>query len=187
MELLIPIVIVVLLIAGFVTFLVMNSMKKSGPVAEGEQEGAPGIGADETPLGDTTEHAGRQSDEGTTVGDQDADESGGTGRPVHSGTAGTSAAGQSAPDPDAAAHVMRPGEGEGKERLEFDGQRPSEAERSAAEPQPAGGGAPASASPGAMRAEPESDSPRAERSEPEGERPSGDERPASERLADRGV
>ena len=46
-----------LLIAGFVTFMVLNATKKSGPAADTREEGAPGIGADETPLGDTTEHA----------------------------------------------------------------------------------------------------------------------------------
>jgi hypothetical protein len=36
---------------------------------------------DETPLGDTSEHAGEQTEEGTTVGGQDADVHGGTGAP----------------------------------------------------------------------------------------------------------
>jgi len=97
MEYVIPIVVVVLLVAGFVTFMVLNATKKSGPVADGEGEGAPGIGPDETPLGDTAEHAGRQSSEGTTVAGQDG------------GEHGTDADG---------AHHARPGEGEGETRFE---------------------------------------------------------------------
>ena len=54
MEYVIPVVLVVLLVGGFVTFLVVNATKKGGPVADA---GAPGIGPDETPLGDTTEYA----------------------------------------------------------------------------------------------------------------------------------
>jgi len=125
MEYVIPIVIVILLVAGFVTFMVFNATKKSGPVADTADEGPPGIGADETPLGDTTQHAGEQTAEGTTVGGQDADEAGGTGRPMHSGAAGTTGAGERATDPDAAAHRARPGEGEGERELEFEPERPA--------------------------------------------------------------
>ena len=94
MEYLIPIVLVVLVVGGFVTFLVLNATKKRGPAAHGE--GPPGIGADRTPLGDTSEHADTEPEAGK--------------RP--------------AADPDAAAHVGRRGEGEGAERLEFEGRRP---------------------------------------------------------------
>ena len=125
MEYVIPIVIVVLLVAGFVMFMVLNATKKSGPAADTGDEGAPGIGADDTPLGDTTQHAGEQTSEGTTVGGQDADEAGGTGRPVQSGAAGTTGAGESLTDPDAAAHRARPGEGEGERGLEFEPERPA--------------------------------------------------------------
>jgi hypothetical protein len=59
-------IIVLLIVAGFVTFLVMNSMRKGSTVAPG---GSPGIGRDETPLGDTTEHAGRQTPSGTVAED----------------------------------------------------------------------------------------------------------------------
>jgi hypothetical protein len=102
MEYVIPVVLVVLLVGGFVTFLVLNATKKSGPAATTD-EGAPGIGADDAPLGDTTEHAGEQS-AGSTTSDP---ESGAADR-----------------DPDEAAHVARPGEGEGAERLEFEGEPP---------------------------------------------------------------
>jgi hypothetical protein len=60
-------ILVLLLVAGFITFLVMNSMRKSGPAAR--DTGGPGIGEDPTPLGDTTEHAGQQTDRGTTAED----------------------------------------------------------------------------------------------------------------------
>jgi hypothetical protein len=176
MEYLIPAVLVLILVGGFVTFLVLNATKKSGPVADREDEGAPGMGRDETPLGDTTEHAGEQSEQGTTVGGQDADASGGSGRPVHSGSAGSSATGEdpSAADPDAAAHLARPGEGEGHAQLDFEGHRP-----------PAGEAAPdATAAREAAPGEPAAgDRPGAEAA-PEAEET---ERPASERLADRGV
>src|SRR3954451_14094310 len=61
-------IIVLLLVAVFITFLVMNSMRKGGPAARGDA-GAPGIGEDPTPLGDTTEHAGQQTEGGTTAED----------------------------------------------------------------------------------------------------------------------
>jgi hypothetical protein len=105
MEYVIPAVIVVLLIAGFVTFMVLNATRKSGAVAERGDEG-PGIGQDDTPLGDTGEHAGEQNDRGTTERTPEG-------------------ARFARGDPDAAAPRGRPGEGEGRERLEFDGERPA--------------------------------------------------------------
>jgi hypothetical protein len=123
MAYLIPIVIVVLAIAGFVIFMVFRAVDKGAPA--GTDGGAPGIGSDDqTPLGDTSEHAGEQTEAGTTVGGQDADEHGGTGRPVHSGAAETTGAGHDPSDPDAAAHTARPGEGEGSEALNFPGEHP---------------------------------------------------------------
>ncbi len=121
-------VVVVLIVAGFVAFMVTNATKKSGPAADRRDEGPPGIGTDETPLGDTSQHAGRQTDEGTTVGQQDAEHSGGTGEPIEPGPGGRGAAHERVDDPDAAAHRARPGEAEGGERLRFEPQRP-DAER----------------------------------------------------------
>lgn len=67
-------IVVLLIVAGFVTFVVLNSMRKgagqSGADASAGQSGQggpPGIGQDATPLGDTTEHAGEQSQHGTTT------------------------------------------------------------------------------------------------------------------------
>jgi hypothetical protein len=97
MEYVIPIVLVMLLIGGFVTFLVLNATKKSKPAeAEGSEDKAPTnmAAADEdSPLGDTSEHAGEQSEQGHTVRDP---EGGGEGRS----------------EGDA---PVRPGEGEGGE------------------------------------------------------------------------
>ena len=62
-------VVVVLIVAGFVIFMVLNATRKSSPAAETPREGAPGIGADDTPLGDTTQHAGEQTAEGETADD----------------------------------------------------------------------------------------------------------------------
>jgi hypothetical protein len=99
MEYVIPIVLVLLLVAGFVTFLVLNATNKSGPVADRGDEGAPGVGRDPTPLGDTTEHAGEQTEHGTTRRDPEE------GAPR-------------ATEPGRSAHVAHPGEGEGEERFE---------------------------------------------------------------------
>jgi hypothetical protein len=122
-------VVVMLVVTGFVVFMVTNATKKSGPVADRPDEGPPGIGTDETPLGDTSQHAGHQTEEGTTVGGQDAEESGGTGEPVEPGLAGNGAGGGRPPeDPEAAAHRARPGEAEGEQRIAFDPHR-SDSER----------------------------------------------------------
>ena len=79
-------VLVLLIITGFITFLVTNSMKKNDlsdagdPGADQNPLGI--IGSDEhSPLGDTTEHAGEQNEHGETIGQQDAERHGGTGAP----------------------------------------------------------------------------------------------------------
>ena len=77
-------ILLLLLVGGFVTFLVMQATKRSAhaTAADGD-DAAPGQGADESPLGDTTQHAGEQpGQDGYTAGGQDADEKGGTGGPV---------------------------------------------------------------------------------------------------------
>src|SRR3954447_14231250 len=60
-------ILVLLLVAGFVTFVVLNSMRKGS--ARADHDGPAGIGPDPTPLGDTTEHAGEQTEHGTTASD----------------------------------------------------------------------------------------------------------------------
>jgi hypothetical protein len=73
MEFLIVVVLVLLLVGGFVTFLALNAARKGSsnpdrsPRAREEGEGPPGIGPDETPLGDSAEHAGQQTPEGETA------------------------------------------------------------------------------------------------------------------------
>src|SRR3954447_1157505 len=79
-------VLVILIIAGLILFLVTNSMNKSN-VSDAGDPGADQnplsiVGSDDsTPAGDTSQHAGTQNAEGRTVGEQDADEHGGTGAP----------------------------------------------------------------------------------------------------------
>jgi hypothetical protein len=114
----IAIVLVVLIIGGFVTFLAMNAAGKSD-VADADDPGADSnplsiIGSDDTPVGDTNEHAGEQNREGETVGQQDADAHGGTGRAVSRGYAATGGIGESGKDdPDVARPVVG-GEAEGE-------------------------------------------------------------------------
>jgi hypothetical protein len=93
-------VLVVLAIAGFVTFMVLNATSKRGPAAK--EGGPPGIGPDdETPLGDTPEHADERSGEARVVGRHETD------------------------DPDEAAHRARPGEAEGDTQIRFSPERPA--------------------------------------------------------------
>jgi hypothetical protein len=77
--------IVLLLVAGFAVFLALNAKRRSDSAASSESGGPPGIGRDQTPLGDTAEHAGEQTAEGETVAGQDAERHGGTGRSVRTG------------------------------------------------------------------------------------------------------
>jgi hypothetical protein len=60
-------ILVLLLVAGFVTFIVLNSMRKG--TARSDHSGPAGIGPDPTPLGDTSEHAGDQTTGGATASD----------------------------------------------------------------------------------------------------------------------
>lgn len=103
MEYLIPIFLVLLLVTGFVTFMVLNATKKSKSAeAEGSEDKAPTNMAatdDSTPLGDTSEHAGEQSGEGHTVSDP---EGGGERSPGEGASArpGEGEGGQAVPEPD---------------------------------------------------------------------------------------
>jgi hypothetical protein len=60
-------ILVLLLVAGFITYLVLNATRKRSSAATSAS--APGIGQDATPLGDTTQHAGDQTEHGTTAAD----------------------------------------------------------------------------------------------------------------------
>jgi hypothetical protein len=75
-------ILVLILIGGFVIFLVMQATRRSSPATHDTSDDTPGIGSDETPLGDTTQHAGEQDESGRTVTSNDADRSGGTGAPT---------------------------------------------------------------------------------------------------------
>lgn len=95
----------------------MEDRESSAPIGDSDADDAPGWGTDETPLGDTAEHAGDVSEEGHLESDpEDPDDSGDE----------DDAARKRRPrvDPDTAAHTARPGEGEGRTRLEFDGEQP---------------------------------------------------------------
>lgn len=99
-------ILLLLIASAFVAYLVMNASTRSGKGADAtsadrDDAGAPGIGADESPLGDTTEHAGTASSAGgETVGEQDADRAGGTGGPVLSGDTDNPSGGPQPPSPD---------------------------------------------------------------------------------------
>lgn len=104
-------VLAILIIAAFITFLVMNSMKKNNLSDAGDpgadQNPLSILGSEsDTPLGDTREHSGVQNEHGETIGEQDADRSGGTGAPRFD-------RGSAPHDPDAARPVVG-GEAEGE-------------------------------------------------------------------------
>ncbi len=72
-------ILLVLIAAGFITFLTMQATKRSSPARE--EDGPPGIGTDdETPFGDTSEHAG-DHEGGETVGADDHSRAGSSGAP----------------------------------------------------------------------------------------------------------
>jgi hypothetical protein len=83
MEYLIPIMLVLLLVSGFVTFMVLNATKQSKPseAADSDESDPKTMAAtdDDSPLGDTTEHAGEQSQEGETVEGPEGEGEGGDG------------------------------------------------------------------------------------------------------------
>jgi hypothetical protein len=64
-------ILVLLLIGGFVTFLVMQATRRSSPATDDTGTDTPGIGTDRaTPFGDTSEHA---DDDSHRTATQDAD------------------------------------------------------------------------------------------------------------------
>jgi hypothetical protein len=107
-------VLVLLIVAGLVLFLVTNATRKSNVSDAGdpgaEQNSLSIIGSDdETPAGDTSQHAGEQTEHGTTVGGQDAGAHGGTGAPPGRFSGAT----READSPDVARPVVG-GEAEGE-------------------------------------------------------------------------
>jgi hypothetical protein len=82
MEYLIPIILVLLLVSGVVTFMVLNATKQSKPSeAQDSEDSDPKsmAASDASPLGDTTEHAGEQSEQGHTVKDPEEESAAGGG------------------------------------------------------------------------------------------------------------
>ena len=76
--------IVFLLVLGAgITLFVMAQTKESSPAtaqdASGDRQAAPFSGPDHTPVGDTAQHAGEQSEAGETVTSNDASAYGGSG------------------------------------------------------------------------------------------------------------
>ena len=72
-------ILLLVIAAAFITFLVLTATKRSSPART--ESGPPGIGTDdETPFGDTSEHAG-EHDRGVTVGADDHSRSGSGGAP----------------------------------------------------------------------------------------------------------
>ena len=116
----VAIVIVVLIVLAFATFLVINATRKrttADAADPGSDQNPLGIiGTEEgTPVGDTSEHAGVQDQEGRTVGEQDAAAHGGSGRAVGGGYAGTGEVGSGRErDPSEIARPVVGGEGEGE-------------------------------------------------------------------------
>lgn len=70
MEYLIPALLLLLIVGGAVTFFVLMVTRKRDPNAQ--DGGTPSVGRDSTPLGDTSQHAGEQSEDGETVSPSDA-------------------------------------------------------------------------------------------------------------------
>ena len=100
MEYLIPIILVLLLVSGVVTFMVLNATKQSKPSeAENSEDSDPKTMAasDPSPLGDTTEHAGEQSGQGDTVEAPEGEGRGGAAS--HGGSSTGSAETPDAPRP----------------------------------------------------------------------------------------
>jgi hypothetical protein len=126
------IVVVLIVGAGIALFAIDASRKQRQAAIEdrGYGGGTPGSDAaivapdENTPLGDTDQHAGEQTREGTTVGGQDAERSGGTGRAVGGGYAGTGAVGDS---PRERERTPRPAGGQGGVGGEGEGGRPVQA------------------------------------------------------------
>jgi hypothetical protein len=105
-------ILVLLIVGGFVFFLVTNATRKSNVSDAGDpgadQNSLSIIGSDdETPAGDTSEHAGEQNESGETVGGQDAEVHGGSGEPP------STASGSRTDRPDVARPVVG-GEAEGE-------------------------------------------------------------------------
>jgi hypothetical protein len=113
-------ILVVLIVGGFIMFMVTNASKRSNVSDAGDpgSEGSPAMFASDpgSPAGDTREHAGEQNESGETVANQDADRHGGTGEAA-GGYASTGPVGGEADDENVARPVVG-GEAEGERRVD---------------------------------------------------------------------
>ena len=114
MEYLIPILLVLLLVSGVVTFMVLNATKQSKPSeAQNSEDSDPKTMAasDPSPLGDTTEHAGDQSEQGHTVDDPEgggAGEGGGSAQGIDGGAGDAEPEKDTRPESERLANADRP-------------------------------------------------------------------------------
>jgi hypothetical protein len=114
MEYLIPIILVLLLVSGVVTFMVLNATKQSKPSeAQDSEDSDPKsmAASDPSPLGDTTEHAGEQSEEGHTVKDPEAkgpSDGGGSAEGIDGGAGTEPSEADTRPDSERLANAERP-------------------------------------------------------------------------------
>jgi len=115
MEYLIPIMLVLLLVSGVVTFMVLNATKQSKPSeADNSDDSDPKTMAasDDSPLGDTTEHAGDQSQEGETVegpeGEGEREGGGGSASGIDGGAGNAASGADTRPESERLANADRP-------------------------------------------------------------------------------
>ena len=107
-------IVVLLLVAGFITFMVLNATKQSKPSeAQDSEDSDPKsmAASDASPLGDTTEHAGEQSEQGHTVKDPEgggAGEGGGSARGIDGGAGDTGTGEDTRPESERLANADRP-------------------------------------------------------------------------------
>jgi hypothetical protein len=109
MAYLIPIVLVLLVVSGFITFLVLNATKRSKPSEaenSGENDPQTMAASDPSPFGDTTEHAGEQTHQGETTDDPES--TGPEVRGGHGAAPGLSPENADVPHPDSERVADRP-------------------------------------------------------------------------------
>ncbi len=103
-----------LLVTGVVTFGVLNATKQSKPSEaqnDDENDSKAMAASDPSPLGDTTEHAGDQCDQGHTVRDPEAEgesDGGGSAQGIDGGAGDADAAKDTRPESERLANADRP-------------------------------------------------------------------------------
>ncbi len=112
-----------LVLGAGITFLVMAQTKESSPAAAedgADTQAAPFSGPDQTPVGDTAQHAGELSGAGETVTENDASDRGGSGDQTSGPHSAGHAPSQVAEEPSGGRFKRDPigGEGEGTTAIE---------------------------------------------------------------------